>query len=90
MVVVLFINTLHLPGITEFHLLGHFSSIDILQSFWLVLFFNITFFVLTTCILFKKATQSALKEITYLLRNRINSLRIAALHRSKTHKLHTD
>lgn len=63
-------------GITKFNLFGHFNGIAVLQNLWLLLAYNLTFFTLTCLILFKQATQSIVKEVTYLFHSRVASLRI--------------
>lgn len=70
-------------GITKYNLFGHFSSIAVLGNFWLLFCYNIMFISLTTLILFTRATQSIVKEVTLLVRNRITSLSIFSSSRSK-------
>lgn len=72
-----------LKGITNYNLLGHFSSLSLLNHFWLVLSYNALFFLLTIIILFKKATQTVLLEVTYLLREKLKILRIPKLFQRK-------
>jgi hypothetical protein len=63
-------------GITKYNLFGHFNTIPVLRSFWLLLTYNVMFVVLTGFILCKKATQSIIKEVTFLVRNRVASLHV--------------
>ena len=66
----------HSLGITNYNLLGHFSSLSLLNHFWLVLSYNALFFLLTIVILFKKATQSVFLEVTYLLREKLKIFKL--------------
>ncbi len=69
--------------------MGHFSSIKILHSFWLVICYNIMFLFLTCIMIFKKATQRIIKEVTLLTKSRVRSINILSLHNSKD-KLHDE
>eukprot|EP00731_Ephydatia_muelleri_P014147 Em0007g1457a len=56
-------------GLTRLNLLGWFGSIPWLNRLWMVLLYNVLFFVSTLFILSRKVTLAVLQEVSYLLKS---------------------